>query len=311
MCPACFSFDSSESQDRAIHLSVDGNLQQTRFADKIKWEFEKFKMKLFVAFGVKNFPLATEADSSPCGHNFKATKGWNKTEVSTATKKSLDETGLLTATCFHGVALRYLNMHGSGERHSHAETILKAIIEEVDSYIGSDPKGDIRICYDVACVFETAIWRLLPEYKDRITVRIGRFHQYAHGLSCQINYNSMRTDGFGLMVGEEPELIWFLMNLLVKIGRVSSGPRKAQKIDSWGLYNAKRMQQAIGENLSRRWKKMLQLKRKAEETLTSVIGQEVAERRDKTGKLHPKRVVTRDYLEEQIEEQISYYKTYE
>jgi hypothetical protein len=121
----------------------------------------------------------------------------------------------------------------------------------------------------------------------------------------------MRTDGFGLMVGEEPELIWFLMNLLVKIGRVSSGPRKAQKIDSWGLYNAKRMQQAIGENLSRRWKKMLQLKRKAEETLSSVIGQEVAERRDKTGKLHPKRLVTRGYLEKQIEEQISYYKPYE
>jgi ribosomal protein L17 len=70
------------------------------------------------------------------------------------------------------------------------------------------------------------------------------------------------------------------------------------------------MQQAISENISRRWKKMSQLKRKAEEMLTSVIGQAVTERRDKTGNLHPKRVVTLNHLEEKIEAQILYYKTY-
>jgi len=44
------------------------------------------------------------------------------------------------------------------------------------------------------------IQKSLPDYEERIRVRIGRFHVYAHGLSCQILFSTLRTAGFGLVV---------------------------------------------------------------------------------------------------------------
>jgi hypothetical protein len=36
------------------------------------------------------------------------------------------------------------------------------------------------------------------------------------------------------MVGEEVEQLWFMLRGLVKAGRVSSGPRRSQNIDTSG-----------------------------------------------------------------------------
>jgi hypothetical protein len=212
LCPACFSFDTPQASsafteeegngtgraasatDKAILISLDGNMQHTRFRNRSNWEFEKLPLKLFVDYGRREFSRATQDvdqpaidTDTPCGSQFKATKGWNKTEASTATKKHLDETGLVVATCFHGIALRFLNMHGTGERHTHAEAILRSLLSEVD-----DVK-DVKICYDVACVFDPAIKKMLADKDCNIQVRIGRFHLYAHGISCQINYSTLEN----------------------------------------------------------------------------------------------------------------------
>jgi hypothetical protein len=53
-------------------------------------------------------------------------------------------------------------------------------------------------------------------------------------MRCHVLYNLLRTHGFGLMVGEEVEQLWFMLRGLIKTGRVSSGPRRSQIIDTSG-----------------------------------------------------------------------------
>ena len=45
-------------------------------------------------------------------------------------KAIMDESGLVRAVCFHGVWLRFLNIHGTGERHTHTITLLEEILQE-------------------------------------------------------------------------------------------------------------------------------------------------------------------------------------
>ena len=304
LCPPCFAFEQSTSLDRSITISLDGNLQHTRFKDRQRWEFDSIQPKMFVDYGRREYPTASKTTESPCGSHFKATRGWSRSLKTTDTKKALDETGLVVATCYHGTPLRFLNMHGSGERHSHAEAILLSIFSELREF------GEILICYDVACVFEAAVWKDLPEYEDKIKVRIGRFHVYAHGLSCQILYSTMRTAGYGFTNGEEPEHTWYQLSPLIRSGRVSSGPHRTQKIDCAGLHIARGYREFLGRNLDRRWKKMMLLEAKANETLHFVFTQSIPARVDKSGVIHPAKSITIGYLNAQIEDQISYYRDY-
>src|SRR5205085_9836064 len=94
----------------------------------------------------------------------------------------------------------------------------------------------LNLCYDVACVFESTVHHYRSDLKERLRARIGRFHLYGHEHSCHILFNLLRTPGYGLMVGEEPEHLWFVLLHLIYSGRVSSGPRRTQKIDTCGLY---------------------------------------------------------------------------
>ena len=304
LCPPCFAFDQSISEDHSITLSLDGNLQHTRFKDKHRWEFDTIQPKMFVDYGRREYPMAPKPTESPCGSHIKATRGWSCTLKTTDTKKALDETGLVVATCYHGTPLRFLNMHGSGECHSHAEAILLSIFNELKDL------GEILICYDVACIFESAVWKDLPEYENKIKVRIGRFHVYAHGLSCQILYSTMRTAGYGFTNGEEPEHTWYQLSPLIRSGRVSSGPHHTQKIDIAGLHIAKVYREFLGRNLDRRWRKMRLLHSKADETLRAVIKQTIPARVDKSGVMHPAKAITIDYLNSQIDDQIAYYRDY-
>lgn len=317
MCPACFNI-SPEDADKSIGISLDGNLQHTRFKDKVIWEFEQLNPKLFVDYQRRDYARAADAiaaaecanevdDGVPCGNLFKATKGWNRTEAATASKKALDESGVVVATCYHGVALRFLNMHSTGERHTHAHSILANISEEVRRTIDPEDCTTLNICYDIACVFERAIYRLMPKERERLRVRIGRFHQFAHGIGCHINYSTMRTDGYGLMVGEEPEQIWFQMSSLIRSGRVSSGPRRTQKIDSWGLYNSQRMQSILGQNIHRRWAKMGMMRANANAVLQKLLGVILPDHTNPNGSGVQ---ITSEYLEDQIKNQIKYYENF-
>lgn len=229
LCPACF--DIGPEEDNTALITLDGNMQHTRFKDRSPWEFEELLPKLFVDYGRRQFDLARDAartkessiPDTACGHKFKATNGWNRAEVKTATKRKLDESGLVAVTCFHGINLRFLNIYGGGERHSHATRMLEEILADAPEV------GSLNLCYDVACVFESAVHRFKPELQGRLRARIGRFHLYGHEHSCHILFNLLRTSGYGLMVGEEPEHLWFVLLHLIRSWRVSSGPRRTQK----------------------------------------------------------------------------------
>jgi hypothetical protein len=149
LCPACLDIEEQD-EEQSVGLSLDGNLQHIRFKDKSSFEYEVLTPKMFVAYNQRQFNLASQGRNVPdtsCGHKFKATSGWNRTETSTASKKHLAESGLMAATCFHGTNLRYLNLHGVGERQSHAFALLESILSEIeaDCYGGVMIRGCVAV----------------------------------------------------------------------------------------------------------------------------------------------------------------------
>ena len=165
ICPACF--DISPGEDNTIAISIDGNQQHVRFKDKSSYEYEKLPAKLFVDYGRRNFGLAGTASAVQrmgCGNKFKATSGWNKAEAMAQSKKALDETGIMAATCFHGTNLRFMNIYGGNERYSHVIRLLESIDAECPA------AGAIRLCYDVACEFEPSLRRHDAPWVERVQV---------------------------------------------------------------------------------------------------------------------------------------------
>ena len=286
---------------------MDGNLQHKRFKD-VNPEFEVFKPRVFVNFGQQDYTTAQtrstdEAQDGGCSNQFKATGGWKKSELSTLGKKNLDELGLMGVTCTHGIGLRYLNMHRSGERHTHGITLLDHILDESEL--------DIRLCYDVGCIFGPAIPRLLPlEKANRVMTAIGRFHIYAHQYGCHIQWNATRTKGFACTSSENCEPNWLLMSHMVAPNRVSSGPRRMQNIDAFTIYNSAQSLRVFGQILKRRWERMLAIHRKESQVLKETIGKIVPWGKDKAGNTHPCKSITLEYLDEQAVDQLKYYKEY-
>jgi hypothetical protein len=241
--------------------------------------------------------------SDSCGHKFKATNGCNKAEAAATTKKGVDETRVMAVTCFHGIGVRYVNLYGGNERFSHGIRLIEAMHSDCPN------ATKMRVCYDVACESESSIKRLDADWIKDVSIRIGRFHLYGHHLRCHILYNLLRTEGFGLMVGEEVEQLWSMLRHLIPSGRYSSGPRRTQKIDSCGIILTQRQRENFGKNLSWGWEKMKAIEGECGRVLDQVLGKTVLARTDRSGREHPERLVTAEYLNEQAAKQVAYYKS--
>jgi hypothetical protein len=303
-CPACFDF-SQHPADHSVGITIDGNFQHLRLKKGFS-SFETFKPRKFVAYGVKDLSAPQEAapDEAGCNNRFHATGGWGKV-LNTSSKKQLDEAGLMGMTCFHGIPLRYLNIHGTGEPQVHGVALLKDILDY-------DPELKVRLCYDVSCVFVPALARLLPDDAHRVKGAIGRFHIYAHRYACHVLWSTLRLKGFGLMVGEEIEQHWSRIAHLIPSGRVSSGPRKMQKLDACsGVSLSWRALETFGGNLHSRWKKARQLEEEESVKLQQILRETVPERTDKGGRVHPRQRVTIEYLDQQALDQIEYFTKYQ
>jgi hypothetical protein len=202
------------------------------------WDCDIFEPKLFVDYCRKWFDLETSANeqvntiipSNHCGHNLKATNGWNRPEILTATKQVLDEIGVVKITCFHSVNLRLLNIYGGGELQSHGIRLIDVVLHVVPHL------AELKLCYDVACVFESALYHYTLDWMEVVEARIGRSHIYGHEYRCNVLYNLLHTENYGLMVGEEPEQLWCMMQHLIWSGRVSSSFRRMPKNVSFGRY---------------------------------------------------------------------------
>jgi hypothetical protein len=304
-CPACFDF-SHYAGDRSVGITIDGNFQHLRFNDRghSGVNHKKLEPRKFVSYGVRDFSTvdSVAVDDAGCENKFHATGGWGKT-LNTSSKKHLDEAGLMGTTCFHGIPLRYLNIHGTGERQAHGAALLKHILDY-------DTDMNIRLCYDVSCVFVPALERLLPEDAHRVKGAIGRFHIYAHRYACHVLWSTLRLKGFGLMVGEEIEQHWYMLAHLIPSGRVTTGPRKMQKIDSCSLSITRIALERFGKNLERRWKKARKVEHQESAKLQQVLQQTVPERKDKGGRLHPRQRITIEYLDQQAADQVEYFTKY-
>jgi hypothetical protein len=303
-CPACFDF-SHHPADHSAGITIDGNFQHLRLKNRGLGSYESFKPRKFVSYGVKDLssPQEEAADEAGCNNRFQATGGWGKV-LNTSSKKHLDESGLMGMTCFHGIPLRYLNIHGTGERQAHGAALLKHILEY-------DSEMKVRLCYDVSCVFVPALERLLPDDAHRVKGAIGRFHIYAHRYACHVLWSTLRQKGFGLMVGEEIEQHWSMISHLIPFGRVSTGARKMQKLDTCSVSLSWRALETFGGNLRRRWKKAQQVEEQESAKLQQILCKSVPERRDKGGRLHPRQRVTIEYLDQQASDQVGYFTKYQ
>ena len=192
---------------------------------------------MFVGYRRRDYTLSDSAAQDcgdGCSSTFKTTRGWKKSELATLGKRNLDKSGLMGICYMHGIGFRYWNMHGTEERQTHAVNLQNFILHH-------DPKLQVRLCYDVACVFAPALKYLLPAEKAfRICTAIGRFHIYAYHYACPIKQNSLQMKGFALTSGELMEPNWYKMSQMVTQNRVLSSARKMQNIDSFAIFNSLR-----------------------------------------------------------------------
>lgn len=112
------------------------------------------------------------------------------------------------------------------------------------------------------------------------------------------------------MVGEENEYDWARMAHLVASGRVSSAPRRSQKIDSYALFTSRRFKERMGGILSQRYKKALEVETENQEILTNTIGVVLPARVLKDGSQRPSIQITLEYLAKQAADQETYYQGY-
>lgn len=274
-CPACFNF-GVQNDPCTVFISVDGNMQHTRFSKGKTQDFEVFPLRGLMNYGFRDYPLAEDApidNIASCGNSFKALKEWNSApKLSSETKRALDETGLMGSCCIHGTFLRVLNFYKSLERRSHAAAIIKDMFADED--IGAQITH-AHVCYDVGCKFDKGKDQpgvFEPSESARISSRINRFHLFGHQYSCHILYNLLRTPDWGLMNGEEIERLWASIRHLIRAGRVCSGPRRSQRIDAAVLNMARLTRENMGANIARRVKNAHIVNEKQTDILEKIIG---------------------------------------
>lgn len=271
LCPCCFYFDEGGA---IVILSVDGNFQHCRYRDRGHFDFERLPTRVFLNDGKpQDFPLAQDLvpGGKPEPHpkncnQFLASRGWDskKAQPTKRAKKYLDETGLMVATCRHGVGLRLLNIHGTGERHGHGEALLDNIIQE------AKPKAVLG-CYDIACKFKKPVERLVAKHQCPIHMALGQFHMHCHRGECRILFSPLRLKGIGLTVGEDPEMWWSQAMHLVKYGRIMSAGHRTTLLDAFAISNANRQREKMGWMFNTKWERMLEVEKDYQAILSGMM----------------------------------------
>jgi len=78
------------------------------------------------------------------------------------------------------VNLGFLNIYGGGERQSHGIALIEAVLQEVPHFT------ELKLCYDVACMFEGTLQRYNPDWMEVVEARIRRFHIYGLEYWCHV-----------------------------------------------------------------------------------------------------------------------------
>lgn len=88
--------------------------------------------------------------------------------------------------------------------------------------------------------------RLAPSLAANLECRIARFHLYAHEYKCHVLMNTVRSEGWGNMIGEENESDWSTKTHLVASTRVMSAPRRLQRLDDHAMFIARLHREKLG-----------------------------------------------------------------
>lgn len=263
-CPMCtYREDKSKPLDVLV-CSGDGCGSHKRFIDQHAVEHEELAASYFIE--EQDYPLAARfrrdlanTKKTRCELAYTAARHWRKDLQTPRTMKKLRETGIFAICCVHGCPLKVLDMIRSGERQAHGIALLSYLDQALK------PKN-IKFMYDVGCVFRRAISGVLPH----CLACIGRWHIIGHSYRCSVLFNPIRTEGFGLGVGEECEHLFWMLSHLVRAGRVSSGPRRRQLLDSTLKAIARTYREASGRHLHSRWIRMLDIQQEARKTIMSL-----------------------------------------
>jgi hypothetical protein len=125
----------------------------------------------------KKFDLVTSTNeqvntiipTNTCGHQFKATDGWNRPETIAPSKTALDKSGVVGITCFHPVNLRFLNIYDCGEWLSHGFRLREARFHEVSHF------SKLKFCYDMSCVLKCTLYHHNLAWMEVVEAQMGGF----------------------------------------------------------------------------------------------------------------------------------------
>jgi len=205
----------------------------------IRWgSLRSSKSTLFFDYGRNMFYLAPSTHkqinniipSNAYWPKFRTSDGLNRPKTFQATKKVLEESSVVGITCFHGINLRILNIYGGGEQRRHGIWLIEAVLHEVANF------AELKLCYELAWVFGSALDRYNPDWMEVVEARIGRLHIYGHKYRRHVLYNIPHSANHSLIVSEEPDNPGYMMQHVIWSGRDSSSFHWTQKIVSVGRY---------------------------------------------------------------------------
>jgi hypothetical protein len=63
--------------------------------------------------------------------------------------------------------MRLLNIYSGGEQQSYGIKLIEAVLHDVPHF------AELKLCYDVACVFECALYHYNMDWMEVVEARIG------------------------------------------------------------------------------------------------------------------------------------------
>jgi hypothetical protein len=85
--------------------------------------------------------------------------------------------------------------------------------------------AELKLCHDIAWVFESSLYCYNPDWMEVVEAWIGRCHIYGHEYWCPVLCRLLHTANYSLMVHEEPDHLWYMMQHVIRWGSVCSRSR--------------------------------------------------------------------------------------
>ncbi|KAF8311412.1 uncharacterized protein EI90DRAFT_2953931, partial [Cantharellus anzutake] len=246
-CPACHHKVEDEPElPIQFIVTGDGNTSLSRLRHHFEGDSRIFFSDYYISRGdvdqfasarkrsqpsassqVSAFSTAVTTEDPPISE---ACLAWRNARPMPSKSKSgalqvMDETGIFSVVCRHGIMQFLLDMVQSGE-------LAKYPLASAEKLIRTFGKN-ILFAYDIACTFsatlsKSSIGALARDANFRCCT--GSFHGAAHDRSCQLDFLITLQNGAGIEDGEGNERVYSESNALAPIIRHASPYHRHQRI---------------------------------------------------------------------------------